>query len=144
MGVKRGGQVRLLEAALAGITAVLLLTLVLRLILLLPTQLTRPLLEEEANTILRALLSRGVLCKTVYHSQGGTVDGETLRVAVEAFTPPGRGYKVAVLRASDLTELFAFASGGFNSYSSASSFAVLSGCNGYFEPRIVVISISGD
>lgn len=144
MGVSRGGQVRLIEAVLAGITAILLLASIPRLALLLSFRASRPLLEEEAAAILEALSSRGSLCKAVYSPQGGTVDGEALRIAIEGLVPIRRGYRVAVLRASDLVELFVFAGSGFNPYSSASRFIVLSGCNGYFEPRIVILSISGD
>lgn len=144
MGVRRGGQVRLVEAALAGITAILLLALVSRLTLLLSVKTTRPFLEEEADNVLETLSARSILCKTVYSPQGGTVDGEALRIAVEGLIPFGRGYRIAVVRANDLVELYAFTGSGFNPYSSVSRFIVLSGCNGYFEPRIVVLSISGD
>lgn len=144
MGVRRRGQVRLIEAALAGITAILLLASIPQLILSLSFKVSRPLLEEEAAAILEALSSRGILCKIVYSPQGGTVDGEALKIAIEGLIPLRRGYRVAVLRASDLVELFAFSGSGFNPYNSASRFIVLSGCNGYFEPRIVILSISGD
>lgn len=141
--MRRRGQVRLIEAALAGIVAMFLLLVasrVTRIHLILPRG---QFLSEEASSIIISLSRRGILCSAIY-SEGGSINGATLTSAIDGLIPPDRGYRVIVLRAEDLKVLFSYESAGFNSAKSSASFLVLSGCNGVFETRIVIIAISGD
>lgn len=141
--MRRRAQARLVEVALAGIVAVFLLVIASRVT---RPYLVPPLAEtfgEEASSVLQVLSRKGVLCSTVY-GKDGRVNGQALREAIEGMLPPKLGYRVLVLRAEDLREIFVYESEGFNAARASASFIILSGCNGFFEPRIVTLVISGD
>lgn len=142
MGLRRRGQIRLVEVALASILAITLLILVSQLNIASFSLDSKPEYEDEASHILRKLSLDDTLCRSVYYIHGSP-NGEVLREAIEGLLSPGIGYRILILRASDSAELYVYASMNFNPSRSSSSFIVLSGCNGFFEPRIVILTISG-
>lgn len=144
MGLKKG-QLRVIEAAVAGVLAVLVLATASRFAYPRTVYTSYTDYAFEAAGVLKLLADRNVLCRAVY-STDGSVNGDALRVAVEGFLPPGRGYRVSVSQwdsAGNTREIFVFMSGNFAMEKASSSYVILSGCNGAFEPRIVVLSVSG-
>lgn len=143
MGLRRG-QLRVIEAAAAGALAILLLATASRLAYPRTAYVGYSDYASEAATILKALAGRNVLCRAVYGSDG-SVTGDALRAAVEGFLPPERGYRISVNRldSGKVVEIYVFESGNFALEKASSSYVILSGCNGVFEPRMVVLSVSG-
>jgi hypothetical protein len=143
MGLRRG-QLRVIDAAVAGVLAVFVLATASRLAYPRTAYVGYSDYASEAAAILKALADRNVLCRTVY-GPGGSVAGDALRAAVEGFLPSGRGYRLSVSRldAGRAVEIYVFESGNFALEKASSSYVILSGCNGVFEPRMVVLSVSG-
>jgi hypothetical protein len=141
----RNGQLRIIEAALAGVIALFVLSIVSWLAYPRTIYTSYSAYASEAGTILKLLADRNVLCQAVYGSDG-SVNGEILVTLVEGFMPSEWGYRISVSRLDDtgkMNEIFVFESGNFKMEKASSSYVILSGCNGIFEPRIVVLSISG-
>ncbi len=142
MGLKHKGQIKIVEAALAGIISVLILIVVSAMVSSHMGFKTTTRFSDDAACILNKLASSGLLCKLIYGLEGD-IDENSLVSQVESMVPQGMGYKVTVIRLSDGSVLFSYQGSNFNVDQSASAFIIVSGCFGYYDPRIVIISISG-
>ena len=140
----RRGQLRVIEAAAAGVLAILVLATASRLTYPRTTYVGYSDYAAEAAAILKVLAGRNVLCRAVY-GPDGSVAGDALKAAVEGFLPPEKGYRISVnrLESGKVEEIYVFESGNFALEKASSSYVILSGCNGVFEPRMVVLSVSG-
>lgn len=140
----RSGQIRIIEVAIAGIIALLLLHVVSWVAYPRVIYASYSTHSFVADNVLRVLAEKNIFCQAVY-GLDGSINGNLLVTFVEGSLPPEHGFRISVSRIDDsgkMIEIFAYESGNFKLEKASSSYVILSGCNGFYEPRIVILTIS--
>lgn len=142
MDLSYRGQVKIVEAALAGIVSILIIIIVSAMISSHMSFKTPARFSDDAASVLSKLSASGLMCKLIY-GLNGDIDENSLIAQVESLIPGDMGFKVIVINASNGATLFSYQGSNFDVSQSASAFIIVSGCFGYYDPRIVIISVSG-
>jgi len=143
MGLNSKGQARLVEVALAALLSIFFITVTSYLIVYRLNFKTGLSLKEEATTILLSLHEKGLLSYYVY-GEGGDVKEYLFKKYLEQSIPRDLGYRLVVYRYYDgaIIPITVIEGHGFDKRRFISVSVVLSGCKGFFEPRIVTLSLS--
>jgi len=143
MGLNNKGQARLVEVALAALLSIFFITVTSYLIAYRLSFKIGLSLKEEATTILLSLHEKGLLSYYVY-GEGGEVKEYLFKKYLEQSIPGDLGYRLVVYRYHDrsIIPITVIEGHGFDERKFVSVSVVLSGYHGFFEPRIVALSLS--
>lgn len=138
------GQTRVVEAILSLIAIALLFMVVNRVSITVANYSANSYLREQANEIF-ALLHKGNLLISIVYGQYGYGYPDLAKKILDSIVPSDIGYNFTVYRINkdgDIERIYSISGRGYNSLNAYSSSYILTGYNGIFEPRLVVLSLS--